>query len=116
MAAGTTITAQTGSLFGGDELTMTAVDDTNGNKILIDDKTIIVVESSGAAVTATLNSVADLNERTGDITVTLDSGEIGYLYPSRPAAFRQKTGDNAGYALVTFSAGTMTIGAFRYRV
>jgi len=115
MAAGTLVTVQEVGLFGGDEISYAAVDATDGNRVPADVDAIIVKVGATATV-ITMDSAADINEREGDIASSSVSDTDVIFMPSRPPIFRLKTGDNAGYVLVTYSQGTnVEIAALKWR-
>lgn len=118
MAAGTALTIQELPLFGlTTALAWTAADATDGNTIPGDGKTLVLVRGkTGGTHKATMVSVADKNNRTGDIaTAVLAVNETAILYPSRPSAFQKAQGDadNPGLVLITVDGANIEFAAVR---
>ena len=117
--AATALTVQAMPLFGQiTALTFTAVDNTNGNSIPGDGKTMVILRGTGAGGhVATMTSVADENGRTGDIvTAALAVDEVMILYPSRPGVFKQKSGADKGLTVITFDGANIEAAAVQYQL
>jgi len=101
--------------FGGDEITFDAVDQPNGNVVINDGRTVLIFHTTGAGpTTATVNSVPDQWERTGDITTdSLADDEYAVIYPWQKSIFNQRTGDDAGKATIDYSGAAMEVAAVR---
>lgn len=96
-------------------LSFAAVDSVNGNSIPGDGLTMLVLRGTGAGgKIATMVSVADGNNRTGDIvTAAIATDEIMILYPARTNLFRKKTGVDKGVILFTFDGADIEVIAVR---
>jgi hypothetical protein len=77
------------------DLTMTAADVANGNQFVLDGTSLLLIHNSGASpYTVTLTSIADPQNRTGDITAySLAAGDYACFKIDQVAGWRQSDGN-----------------------
>jgi len=75
------------------DVTLTAVDEVSGNEFALSGKEVLVFYNSGATDAGiTLTSVADEQNRTGDLTATLGANEMAAFHVGALEGWRQTTG------------------------
>jgi hypothetical protein len=99
-----------------DSITFSTADQTNGNAYPNDGKTHLIFQNTtGAAITATIVSVADEAGRTGDLTVVVPATTgIGYVPRLRQPWWNQQSGVDAGSVLINYSAAGLKVAALRH--
>ena len=77
------------------DIVMTAADVANGNQFVLDGSVLLLIQNSGASpFTVTLTSIADPQNRTGDVTAySLAAGDISAFKLDQVAGWRQSDGN-----------------------
>ena len=88
-------------------LTNAAADGVNGNFFINNGRTLLVIKNGGASsITATVTSVPDPYNRTGDVPVTVAAGAEMVVGPFEQTLFNQASGAGAGGVLLAWSDAT----------
>lgn len=93
------------------DVTLTAADVVNNNQILLDGPMLIIAHNSGASArTLTLTSLADPQNRTGDISAySIGAGEVAAFKIDAYSGWRQTD----GYLYLQANNAEVKIGAIR---
>ena len=84
-----------------------AADGVNGNYFINNGRTLLIIKNGGASsITATVTSVPDPYNRTGDVTATVAAGAEVVLGPFEQTLFNQASGVTAGGVQLAFSDAT----------
>lgn len=88
-------------------LTAAAADGVNGNFFINNGRTLLIIKNGGASsITATVTSVPDPYNRTGDVTVTVAAGAEMVVGPFEQTLFNQASGVTAGGVQLSYSGAT----------
>lgn len=114
----TAITLQEIGSLGKEDLTFQAADQANGMTMENDGRTFLIIKNDDASPKqVTVNSVADDNNRLGDLVQSVAASAIGIIYPSRGGIFNQKGATDFGLTQVDFDADTsLSLVAVRYKL
>lgn len=108
MAGETAISVQTVSRTAGlDDITFSAGDQTNNHSWVNSGNEVLLMKSTNGSLAAIITSVANVNGRLGDITLTPGAGEISMSPLLSPALFNQRAAADLGKVIMTLADETL---------